>query len=348
MAKEEYYSRPEINYKKRTFFLFDFLMIAVMAAIILLVLPIDFSVGVDGTTAVRQEEINRRLDEDTLPAGYIENLFRTSASNRKLQNGVDKESYTRTDFPWGKGYINGELPMMRPAPACWFVNGVQFGVDAERIYYYYNGYSGWVEDPQVGSMYCRDGKLDYQLVLHVLAKDSTGTVTLREAAGLMHLVNSGVLVGFSGDTAWFRTEQVDGQSEVIGYAMNGNRVGEPQTISQADVGVYVIADTYLLKDADGKIHIRNMLTGDVGNIVLDGRLSGLEYAINESGEIYVLFITQDKPAYGTFKLTGEGIKYVNGTLDSLESAPITIQAHIYHDTIYCTVYCEEGNVTFRR
>ena len=96
------------------------------------------------------------------------------------------------------------------------------------------------------------------------------------------------------------------------------------------------------------IHLRNLRTGDRSNIVLEGRLAGLEYAIRENGEVYVLFITREKPAYGAFRLTGEGVRYEKGTLDSLESEPEAIQAYLDGSMIYCTVYCEKGSVRFSR
>ena len=151
MERGRYYDSPQINYRKRTFHLFDLLMIAVIVAVVQLVLPIDFSVGLNGTSAVRQAEIDRRLDGETLPGRYVERLFRTSAADRRLQRGVKDERYTRTEFPWGKGYLKERGPsaaffqLMRPAPLCWFINGVQLGAEAERVYYYADDMGGYAQ-----------------------------------------------------------------------------------------------------------------------------------------------------------------------------------------------------------
>lgn len=319
---EYYYIPPKKPRIPKLLTLVD--VILLVAAIVLgyILIPMDLSVGISGTSKERAEGIERLVRESGVEQGYFDQLFETGTREPFVQKDEKYGTYLiykdgqYQSFDYEKGHktifgneSRGDVPVGF-ASASGLVSETENGVYYENM----KGFYGSVEVDKFDSLWT-DGTFDFDKATQILADGKDGNVSLLDAAAIYHYMQNGTIVGYADGVAWYVARNGDD-----GYHLIRDRVDEEPSLAlnlgQYGQNVYMIENTYLMYAIDGDLLL---YYNDEHNKKLDcgDDVIGLDYAVSDDGTITIFAYTASQLI--RFDLTGDGVEYDNLRMDDIET-----------------------------
>lgn len=319
----EYYSIPPKKPRvPKLLTLFDIILL--VAAIVLgyMLIPMDLSAGISGTSKERAEGIERLVLEAGVEQGYFDALFDTGTRETFVQADEKYGTYLiykdgkYQSFDYEKGHktifgnaSRGNIPMGFVS-----ANGLVSKTDNGI---YYENMKGFYGDIEIGlfDAFCTDGAFDFDKATQILADGKDGNISLLDATAVYHYMQNGTIIGYADGVAWYVAK--NGEE---GYHLIRDRVDEEPSLAY-DLGeygqnVYMIDNRYLMYAVDGDLYL---YCNDEHNKRLDcgDDVIGLDYAVSDDGTVTVFAYTASQLI--RFDLTGVGVEYDNLRMDDIET-----------------------------
>ena len=319
---EYYYIPPKKPRVPKVLTVVDIILFAFVIVLGYLLIPLDLSVGISGTSKDRAEGIELLVRENGVDSGYFDALFETGTREPFVQ--ADKKYGTYLIYKDGKyqsfDYENGRKTIFgnqtREKVPTGVVSAAGLVSETENGIYYENmkGFYGSIEVDLFDSL-CTDGNIDFDKATQILADGKDGNVSLLNATAIYHYMKNGTIVGYADGVAWYVAK--NGEE---GYHLIRDRGDETARVAlnlgQYGQNVYMIDNTYLMYTIDGDLFL---YYNDANNKKLDcgDDVIGLNYSIAEDGKITIFAYTASQ--LFRFDLTGEGVEYDNLRVDDIET-----------------------------
>jgi hypothetical protein len=317
-----YYIPPKKPRIPKPVTIFDIVLL--IAAVILgcILIPMDLSAGISGTSIERAKGIEKLVLENGVEKGYFDTLFETGTREPFVQ--ADKKYGTYLIYKDGKyesfNYEKGQKTIFgsssRQNAPVGFVSSSGLVSETEDGIYYENmkGFYGSADMDFSDSLFT-EGTFDFEKTTDLLANGKDENISLADATAIYHYMKNGTIVGYADGVAWYVAR--NGQD---GYHLLRDHADKPVSLAY-DLGkygknVYMINNMYLMYEVDGDLYI---YYNDEYNRRLDcgDDVVGLDYAINDDGKITIFAYTPSK--LFRLDLTGNGVEYENLRIDDINN-----------------------------
>jgi len=299
-------------------------IILLVAAIILgyLLIPIDLSAGIGGTSKERAEGIELLLREEGVEPGYFNDLFKTGTKSTFIQPDekygtyllFKDGQYKSYDYENKKNTLFGNVSKKNVSAGFVSTAGLTSVTETGIYYENFKGFYGDFEI-DVPDLLCTDGTFDYNKTTRLLAGGRDSKISLLNAAAIYHYIQNGTIVGYSDGVAWYVAENGEGGYQLI----RDDIYDEPsivENLGQYGQNVYVIENTYLMFAVDGDLFLHydddHKTTLDCGDDVI-----GLDYSVSDDGKIKIYAYTASQ--LYRFNLTGNGVEYEDLRVDKIDT-----------------------------
>ncbi len=317
-----YYIPPKKPRVPKLLTLLDIILLAVAVILGYLLIPMELSAGINGTSKERAEGIELLVRESGVETGYFDKLFETGTRNTFVQ--ADEQYGTYLLFKDGQyksyDYENKKKTLFgnasRDNVPTGFVSASGLVSKTENGIYYEN-FKGFYGDAEIEvfKSLCTDGTFDFNKTTQLLADGKDNNISLLDAAAIYHYMQNGTIVGYADGVAWYVAK--NGED---GYHLIRDRVNEEPSLAinlgQHGQNVYMIENTYLMYAIDGDLFL---YYNDDHNKKLDcgDDVVGLDYAVSDDGKITIFAYTASQ--LFRFDLTGDGVEYDNLRIDEIET-----------------------------
>lgn len=319
---EYYYIPPKKPRVPKLLTLIDIILLVVAIVLGYMLIPMDLSVGINGTSKERAAGIELLLLEGGVEQGYFDKLFETGTREPFVQ--ADEKYGTYLIYKNGEyqsfNYEKGQKTIFgnssRDDVPVGFVStaGLVSETDSGVYFENFKGFYGNAEVSKFDSLFT-DGTFDFNKVTQLLADGKEENISLLNASAIYHYMQNGTIVGYADGVAWYVAK--NGED---GYHLIRDRVGEEPSLAynlgQYGHNVYMIDNRYLMYALDGDLYI---YYNDEHNKRLDcgDDIIGLDYAVSDDGKVTIFVYTASK--LFRFELTGNGVEYENLQTNDIEA-----------------------------
>jgi len=319
---EYYYIPPKKPRVPKLLTLIDIILLVVAIVLGYMLIPMDLSVGINGTSKERAAGIELLLLEGGVEQGYFDKLFETGTREPFVQ--ADEKYGTYLIYKNGEyqsfNYEKGQKTIFgnssRDDVPVGFVStsGLVSETDSGVYFENFKGFYGNAEVSKFDYLFT-DGTFDFNKVTQLLADGKEENISLLNASAIYHYMQNGTIVGYADGVAWYVAK--NGED---GYHLIRDRVGEEPSLAynlgQYGHNVYMIDNRYLMYALDGDLYI---YYNDEHNKRLDcgDDIIGLDYAVSEDGKVTIFIYTASK--LFRFELTGNGVEYENLQTNDIEA-----------------------------
>lgn len=322
MVNEYYYIPPKKPRVPKLMTLVDVILLVVAIVLGYLLIPMDLSAGINGTSEERAAGIERLLRESGVEQGYFNKLFETGTREPFVQADekygtylIYKDGeYQSFDYEKGQKTIFGNSS--RGDVPVGFVSAAGLVAETKNGVYYENmkGFYGSTEVSKFDSL-CTDGTFDFNKATQILSDGKEGNISLLDTSAIYHYMQNGTIVGYADGVAWYVARNGDD-----GYHLIRDRVDEEPSLAynlgEYGQNVYMIDNRYLMYAVDGDLYL---YYNDEQNKRLDcgDDIIGLDYAVGDDDKVTIFVYTASK--LFRFELTGNGVEYENLQTNDIET-----------------------------